>query len=119
VAKAALAFLDALVAGDPAALAAASAEKFSFDGQLRSGKEDIKRTWRDLLAGRGEGPRPVLLDLELLPAAEAAQRLGPPPARLAPLAAAGGWVAVANVSRRPVVLFLAREGPRFAVAGMH
>jgi ketosteroid isomerase-like protein len=115
----ALVFLDALAAGDPARLAAASAERFSFDGDVRTGKEEVRRTWRELLAARDPGQRATLLDLEILPAADAVARLGPPPARLAPLAAAKGtWVAIANVSQRPVVLFLAREGSRWAVAGM-
>ncbi len=119
VARAALAFLDALLAGDASRLAAASAERFSFDGDLRTGKEEIHRAWRTLLAGRDTGPQPVLLDLELLPAADAVSRLGPPPPRLAPLAGVrGSWVAIANVSRRPVVLFVAREGGRWAVMGM-
>ncbi len=118
-ARAALAFLDALVAGDAAQLAAASTERFSFDGDVRTGKEEIRRTWRALLAGRETARRPSLLDLELLSAADALARLGPPPARVASLASGRGtWVAVANVSRRPVVLFLAREGGRWAVAGM-
>jgi hypothetical protein len=54
----------------------------------------------------------------VLTAADAVSRLGPPPPRVAPLASRG-WVAVANVSGRPVVLFLAREGTRMAVVGMH
>jgi hypothetical protein len=119
IARAALAFLDALVAGDAGALAASTAAKFSFDGEVRSGKEEIQRTWRGLLAGRDAADRPALLDLELLPARDALARLGPPPPRLAQLAATpGAWVAVANVSRRPVVLFLVREGARWTVAGM-
>ncbi len=119
VARAALSFLDALLAGDAAQLAAASTERFSFDGDVRTGKEEIRRTWRALLAGRGAAQHPTLLDLELLTAADALSRLGPPPARLAPLASARGtWVAIANVSRRPVVLFVTREGGRWAVAGM-
>lgn len=63
--------------------------------------------------------RPALLDLELLTTPEAVARMGPPPARLAPLATArGGWVAVANLSQRPLLLFLAREGSRWVVAGI-
>jgi hypothetical protein len=54
----------------------------------------------------------------VLPAAEAVARLGPPPARVAPLATRG-WVAIAEVSGRPVVLFLVREGGRMSVTGMH
>jgi hypothetical protein len=119
VARAALAFLDALVRGDAARLAAASGERFSLDGEVRTGRDQIERAFRELLSARGEAPPGALLDLELLPAADAVARLGPPPARVAPLAAArGGWVAIADVSRRPVVLFLAREGQRWAVAGM-
>lgn len=119
VARVALAFLDALVAGDPAVLAAASSERFSFDGDVRAGREEVRRSWRALLAGRDPAARAALLDLEVLPAAEAVTRLGAPPPRLAPLAAVkGAWVAIANVSRRPVVLFLAREGGRITVTGM-
>ena len=119
VARAALAFLDALLAGDATRLAAASAERFSFDGDLRTGKEEIRRAWRTLLAGRDAAAPPALLDLELLLAADAISRLGPPPPRLAQLAGVrGSWVAIANVSRRPVVLFVAREGGRWTVTGM-
>jgi hypothetical protein len=118
-ARAALAFVDALLSGDAAALAAASSERFSFDGEVRAGKDEIKRAWRAALADRDPSQRGALLDLELLPAADAVARLGAPPARLAPLAAnKGGWVAIANVSRRPLVLFLAREGGRFTVTGL-
>jgi len=113
VARAALAFLDALVRGDADALAAACGERFSFDGDVRSGSS-VRSGWREVLARR---PGPArLLDLEVLSAADAATRFGPPPPRLAPLAR--GWVAVANVSGRPIVLFVAREGGRFAVVGM-
>jgi hypothetical protein len=119
VARAALAFLDPLLAGDPVELSRASAERFSFDGDVRTGRDEIRRTFRALLDARGE-PWPVLLDLEVLPASDALARLGPPPPRLASLASArGSWVAIANVSRRPVVLFLTREGNRWVVAGMH
>lgn len=119
VGRAALVFLDALLAGDATAIAAASSERFSFGGDVRSGKEEVKRAWRAILADRDPAQRGALLDLELLPGPDAAARLGPAPPRLAPLASARGvWVALANVSRRPVVLFLAREGGRFAVIGM-
>jgi len=119
VARAALAFLDALVQGDAQKLTAAGSDHFSFDGEVRSGRDQVERAWKELLASRAPAERGTLLDLELLPAAEAVARLGPPPARVAALATArGGWVAVANVSRRPVLLFLAREGQRWTVAGM-
>jgi hypothetical protein len=57
--------------------------------------------------------------LELLEAEEAATRFGKPPARLAPLVRRGVTVAIADVGGRTVVLFLAREGSRMAVLGMH
>jgi hypothetical protein len=119
VARAALAFLDALLAGDATAIAGASSERFSFGGDVRAGREELKRAWRAILADRDPAQRGALLDLELLTGPDAIARLGPPPQRLAPLASAKGvWVAVANVSRRPVILFLVREGGRFAVVGM-
>ncbi|HSN92244.1 MAG TPA: nuclear transport factor 2 family protein, partial [Anaeromyxobacteraceae bacterium] len=118
VARAALRFLDALVAGDPEALAAACAEQFSFDGQVESGREAVRREWRARLEARAGDPA-VLLDLDLRPAADAVARYGPPPARVAPLARPGTWVAAANVSSRAVVLFLARSAGGWAVAGMH
>ncbi|BDG06605.1 Cif family virulence factor [Anaeromyxobacter oryzae] len=117
VAKTALAFLDALVTRDADAVAALSTERFSFDGDVRTGRDVVRTTWRGLLSGRAE--RGALLDLEILPAADAVARLGPPPARVAPLAARGGWVAIADVSGRAVILFLVRDGGRWAVAGMH
>jgi hypothetical protein len=120
VARAALSFLDPLLAGDATELSRACGERFSFDGVIHAGREDIRQTFRELLDRREGTPRPVLLDLEVLPAADALSRLGPPPPRLAALSGGRGtWVAMANVSRRPVVLFLAREGNRWVVVGMH
>lgn len=119
VARAALAFLDALVAGDAGGVAAASSDRFSFDGDVRTGRDEVRRAWRTTLASRDPAQRGALLDLEVLPGADALARLGTPPARLAQLAAQKGvWVAIANVSRRPVILFVAREAGRFAVIGM-
>jgi hypothetical protein len=118
VAKTALAFLDALVARNADALAAVSAERFSFDGEVRTGRDAVRRTWRELLSRRA-APQDALLDLEILPAADAVARLGPAPARVAPLAARGAWIGIANVSGRAVILFLAREGGRWTVAGLH
>jgi hypothetical protein len=57
--------------------------------------------------------------VEVLAAADAIARLGKPPARIVPLARPGALVAVGDVGGRPVVLFLAREGGRMAVLGMH
>ena len=118
VARAALRFLDALVAGDADGLAAAAADRFSFDGEVQTGREAVRRTWRALL-GRREAPPAALLDLDLLPAPEAVARYGAPPARVAALPSRGAWVGVANVSGRPVVLFLVKDGGRWSVAGMH
>jgi hypothetical protein len=120
VARAALAFLDAFVAGDAGALSAAASERFSLDGDLKVGKDQIRRAFQEVVSARDPSARPALLDLELLPATDAVARLGPAPPRIASLATARGtWVAIANLSRRPLVLFLAREGNRFAVAGVH
>ncbi len=112
------AFLDALVAGDADALAASASERFSFDGDTVAGRDAIHARWRSLLAGRA-GPAPRIAKLEVLTAADALARLGKPPGRIAPLARPGAYVAVADVGGRPVVLFVAREGGRFAVLGMH
>jgi hypothetical protein len=116
--KVARAFLVALVARDADALAATSAERFSFDGEPRAGRAAIRAAWRGILAAR-EGPPPSVAEVEILPAADAVARLGKPPARIAPLARPGVLVAVADVGGRPVVLFLAREAGRMAVLGMH
>jgi hypothetical protein len=116
--RVAQAFLAALVAGDSGALAAASAERFSFDGDTRAGRDAVRAAWRGILAGR-EGPPPAVQKVEVLTAADAVARLGKPPARVAPLARPGVLVAVADVGGRAVVLFLAREGGRMAVLGMH
>jgi hypothetical protein len=118
VARAALAFLDALVAFDAPRLAAASGERFSFDGDVQTGAEAVRRRWREILDRRERTPA-QLLDVEILPAPEAVARLGAPPARVAALAARGTWVAVANVSGRPVIVFLSREGGRFRAVGLH
>jgi hypothetical protein len=114
----ALDFVDALLRGDAAALAEAAAPRFSFDGELREGRDTLTRRWREIFASRGASGE-TLQDLVVLPGSDAAAQLGPPPARVAGLLVPDGWVAVANVSGRPVVLFLVRQGNRFAVAGMH
>jgi hypothetical protein len=118
VARATLRFLDALVAGDPDALTAAGGERFSFDGQIETGRDAIRREWRAILERRGGEPA-ALLDLDLRPAPDALARYGAPPARVGGLARPGTWVAVANVSGRPVVLFLSRSSGAWTVAGMH
>jgi hypothetical protein len=116
--RAARAFLEALAARDADALAQAAGERFSFDGEPQAGREAIRRTWRGLLAGR-EGPSWRVGQVEVLAAADAIARLGKPPTRIAPLARPGALVAVGDVGGRAVVLFLAREGGRMAVLGMH
>jgi hypothetical protein len=117
--RAARTFLEALARGDASALAGIASDRFSFDGDVQSGRETIRRTWRDLLAGRPSGPQPAVGALELLEAEDAATRFGRPPARIAPLVRRGVTIAVADVGGRTVVLFLAREGGRVAVLGMH
>lgn len=116
---AALGFLDALLRGDASDLAAASSLRFSFDGTFVEGRDAQARRWREILAARGQVAEQKLRDLVLLTDEEAIAQLGQPPARLAPLVRPGTWVAVADVSGRPVVLFLVEEGNRVAVAGMH
>jgi hypothetical protein len=116
--RVAQAFLEALASGDAAGLARASAERFSFDGEAQSGRDGIQRTWRALLAGRS-GPAPRVNAVEVLAAPEAVARYGKPPPRVAALVRTGVWVAVGDVGGRPVVLFLAREGGRLAVLGIH
>jgi antitoxin (DNA-binding transcriptional repressor) of toxin-antitoxin stability system len=56
--------------------------------------------------------------VEVLAVEVAIARHGNPPARLAPLARPGAFVAIADVGGRTVVLFLARESGRVAVLGM-
>ncbi|HEY6097995.1 MAG TPA: hypothetical protein VIW03_01105, partial [Anaeromyxobacter sp.] len=112
------AFLEALAAGDASKLAEASSERFSFDGEVQSGREAVRRTWRSLLAGR-PGPPPSVNGIEVLAAQEAMARYGKPPSRVAALARAGAWIALGDVGGRPVVLFVARENGRMAVLGIH
>jgi hypothetical protein len=116
--RAARSFLEALAASDPDALAQAASERFSFDGEGQSGREAVRRRWRALLAGR-PGPPPQVNGVEVLSAQDAIARWGKPPARIAALARPGVWVALGDVGGRPVVLFLAREGGRIAVLGIH
>ncbi len=111
-------FVAALVRGDADALTQLGAERFSFDGDAQSGREAVRRTWRALLAGRA-APPPALGRIEVLSIADAVARHGKPPARLEPLARPGSLVAIADVGGRTIVLFLAREGTRLAVTGMH
>ncbi len=105
--------------GDADALARASAERFSFDGDVQTGRDAIRRTWRALLVERDAATPAAVGAVEVLPAADAAARHGKPPARIAPLVRPGVLVAVASVGGRTVVVFLAREGGRMAVLGLH
>jgi hypothetical protein len=117
VLRAALAFADALVRGDATALGASSAARFSFDGDAVDGREPQVRRWREILGARRAAPA-QLRDLRVLPATEAPAALGPPPARIAALLRPGTWIAIADLSGRAVILFLARDGGRMAVVGM-
>jgi hypothetical protein len=116
--RAARAFLAALAASDPDVLAQVASERFSFDGEAVSGRDAVRRRWRELLAGR-PGPAPKVNAVEVLSAQDALARWGKPPARVAALARPGVWVALGDVGGRPVVLFLGREGGRVAVLGIH
>lgn len=116
--RAALEFTDALIRGDAVAIVAASAPRFSFDGALVEGREPQIRRWREILAARQPPIPETLRDLVLLTSEEALAQLGPPPARLAAWTRPGAWLAFADVSGRPVLLLLAPEGGRWAVAGM-
>lgn len=117
--EAALAFVDALLRGDVSDLVAASSARFSFDGTELEGRDAEARRWREILAARGTVAPEELRDLIVMTGPEATAQLGAPPPRLAPLVARGAWIAVADLSGRPVVLFLVREGDRIVVAGMH
>ena len=118
--RVARAFLDALAGADADALAQASSERFSFDGETQAGRDAIRRTWRNLLAARAPAAsRPAIGRVEVLSAADATARFGKPPARIAPLARGGVLVVVGEVGGRTVVLFLGREAGRMAVLGMH
>lgn len=119
VLEAALGFVEALLRGDAPALSAASTPRFSFDGAVVEGREAQARRWRELFAARGASGRDVLRDLVLLTGPEALAQLGEAPPRVAALLRPGAWVAVADVTGRPLVLFLSGDGGRFAVAGMH
>jgi hypothetical protein len=116
--RAALAFADALVRSDAAALASLSSASFSFDGETIQGKDAQLRRWGEIFAARSADAA-ALRDLALLGVEEALAQLGPPPPRLASLMKPGAWIAVADLSGRPVVLVIVPEGGRFAVAGMH
>jgi hypothetical protein len=111
--------VDALLRADAAELVAASAQRFSFDGATAEGRDAQARRWREIFAVRSSGGGETLRDLILMGQQEALEQLGPPPARMAPLLRPGSWIAVADVSGRPLVLFLVREGDRFVVAGLH
>ena len=86
---------------------------------MLSGRESIRRNWRDLLAARLPAAPAAIGALEVLQAPDAAARYGKPPARIAPLVQKGVMVGIGDVGGRTVVLFLARERGRMAVLGMH
>jgi hypothetical protein len=117
--RTARAFLEALARGDATGLAQMAADRFSFDGEIQTGREAIRRTWRDLLVARPPAAPPALGALEVLHAPDAQARFGKPPSRLAPLVRQGVTIAIGDVGGRTVVLFVARENGRMAVLGMH
>jgi hypothetical protein len=117
-ARVALRFLGALLAGRSSEVASLCATTFSFDGRPVTGAEKVRARWGEILSRR-QGPRPALNDLELLTSAEAAARLGKPPRRLASLAGPGSYVALANLSGRPTLVFLGRQGGAWVATGLH
>jgi hypothetical protein len=72
----------------------------------------------EIVASR-DGAAYALLDLEILSAEDAQARHGKPPKRIAPLAAPGSWVALANLSGRPTFVFFARQAGAWLATGMH
>jgi len=116
-AAAARRFLEALVSHRAADVAALCANSFSFDGRSVSGLDAIRSRFSEILAAR-DGAGDALLDLAVLPAAEAVARLGKPPKRIAGLVGAGTWIAVADVSGRPVVVVFARQGGGFVATAL-
>jgi hypothetical protein len=117
--RVARAFLEALARGDAQELARAASDPFSFDGNVQAGRENVRGICRELLASRQPGRAPAVGAVEVLHAADAAARYGRPPARLAPLVRDGVLIAIGDVGGRTVVLFVAGEGGRLAVLGMH
>jgi len=118
VAAAARRFAEALVARRASDLASLCAPSFSFDGRVASGADAVRARWAEVLAARGDSPD-ALLDLAVAPAADAQARLGKPPKRVAALLGPGAWVAVADISGRPVVIVFARHGGALVATGIH
>jgi len=110
-------FLAALAGRRRAELAALCAPTFSFDGRPARSAEEVRRRWEEALAHRTSAPERVE-GLEVVPTAEALNRLGKPPRRLEAVMAAASQVALARVGGRPVGLFLVRQGGGWLVAGM-
>ena len=117
-ARLALRFLGALLASRSAEVASLCATTFSFDGRAVTGAEKVRARWGEILARR-QGPPAALNDLELLTPAEASARLGKPPRRLASLVGPGSYVALANLSGRPTLVFLGRQGGAWVATGLH
>ncbi|HTP52054.1 MAG TPA: hypothetical protein VMK42_15270 [Anaeromyxobacteraceae bacterium] len=117
VAAAALRFAQALASRRATEVAGLCAQNFSFDGHTTSGAEGVRARWQEILGSREGGPE-ALLDLAVLPASEAQARLGKPPRRIAPLVTGASWVAVANLSGRPVVIVFGRQGGGWVATGI-
>ncbi|HZY04194.1 MAG TPA: hypothetical protein VFF02_11910 [Anaeromyxobacteraceae bacterium] len=118
MATAAARFFEALLGRRAADLAALSSPTFSFDGRTARGAEEVRARWQETMLAR-DGASYALLDLAVLPAAEAVARFGKPPRRVASLLQPGTWVAAADLSGRPTFVFFARQGGAWLATGMH
>jgi hypothetical protein len=114
----ALRFFDALLGRRATELSSICASTFSFDGRPVAGQPEIRARFGALFAQR-DGVAYALLDLAVMPSAEALARYGKPPPRVASLAQASAWVAVANLSGRATFVFFERNGNGWLATGMH
>lgn len=110
-------FVVALLGGDLATAEGLAATPFSFDGTVAADPPALHATLSDLVASRRLGGR-RFLRIESLPAEEAIDRFGPPPARVRALAAPRTIVALVRLSRGGVALFVHRVGSFWRVVGV-
>lgn len=87
-----------------------SSPRFNLDGKISSSSADLKSRWSEVFKKR-EGEKYTIYDIDLLPLADAIQKYGKPPRRIAASAVPGSYVAVGNLSGRATVVIFARGGP--------